>query len=84
MTYFQDDEAKVYTFLGTTEFSVYSVFFDRHSIYDVARTLAIDDDGNASEILDFFIFCNQSETTVSNDTTEDEMLQNDIGMYDNI
>ena len=86
MTYFQDDERKVYTFLETREFSIsyHTVFHDEYSINEIARTLAIDDAGNASEILDFFTFCNQSETTVSNDTAQDEMHQNGIGTYHNI
>ena len=84
--YFQNDEAKLDSFFkktGELAAGTYlrSVFSDKYRINRIVYTLGIDNDGNASEILDFFTFCNQSETKVSNDTTQDGMHQNGINPF---
>ena len=76
MIYFQVDQRILDSFFCDTIDLAFlyahlpSVVAAKYNIESIATNLAIDDSGNSSEALDFFTFCNQSQTTVSNDTTQ--------------
>ena len=78
MSYFQEDEEKLNSFiqktLGLTSAFVRSnLNSDKYLMGDIADIMGIDDTGNSSKTLDFFTFCKTNGSTgITQDGEDDE------------